>query len=44
MAAIMKFRVLWDVAPCSHVEADRRIRGAHCLHQQGDDEGGSVHL
>jgi hypothetical protein len=23
----MKFRVYWDVAPCSHVEVDRRFRG-----------------
>jgi hypothetical protein len=32
----MKFRVFWDVAPCSHVEVDRRFRGAYCLHHQGD--------
>jgi hypothetical protein len=25
-AASMKFRVFWDVAPCSHVEVDRRLR------------------
>jgi hypothetical protein len=25
----MKFRVLWDVAPCSDV--DRHFRGAYCL-------------
>jgi hypothetical protein len=31
-AASMKFRVFWDVAPCSH----RRFRGAYCLHHQGD--------
>jgi hypothetical protein len=24
----MKSRVFWDVAPCSHVELDRRFRGA----------------
>jgi hypothetical protein len=23
-AASMKFRVFWDLAPCSHVEVDRR--------------------
>jgi hypothetical protein len=23
-AASMKFRIFWDVAPCSHVEVDRR--------------------
>jgi hypothetical protein len=27
-AASMKFRVFWDIAPCSHVEKDRRFRGA----------------
>jgi hypothetical protein len=31
----MKFRVLWDVAPCSHIEVDQRFRGAYCLHHQG---------
>jgi hypothetical protein len=31
----MKFRVLWDVAPCSHVEVDRHFRGVYCLHHQG---------
>jgi hypothetical protein len=34
-AASMKFRVFWDVAPCSHVEVDRRFRGAYCLQRQG---------
>jgi hypothetical protein len=33
---------LWDVAACSHVEVERRFRGAYCLHQ-GDD-GSSTHL
>jgi hypothetical protein len=28
----LKLRVLWDVAPCSHVEVDRRFRGKYCLH------------
>jgi hypothetical protein len=32
----LKFRVFWDVAPCSHVEVDRRFRGAYCLHHQGN--------
>jgi hypothetical protein len=36
-AASMKFRVFWDVAPCSHIELDRRFRGAYCLHHQGGD-------
>jgi hypothetical protein len=43
----LKFRVFFDVAPCSHVEVDRRFRGAYCLHHQGDDgpdDGGSTHL
>jgi hypothetical protein len=34
----MKFRVFWDLAPCSHVAADRRFRGAFCIEHQGDDE------
>jgi hypothetical protein len=34
-AASMKFRGFWDVAPCSHVEVNRRFRGAYCLHHQG---------
>jgi hypothetical protein len=33
----MKFRVFWDVAPCSHVEVDRRFRGGNCLHYHGDE-------
>jgi hypothetical protein len=37
-----KFRVFYDVAPCSHVEVDRRLRCAYCLHRPGD--GGSTHL
>jgi len=48
MTASMKFRVFWDVAPCSHVEVDQRFRGAYCLHGQGlvhpPDDGGSTHL
>jgi hypothetical protein len=31
----MKFRVFWDVAPCSHVGDDRHFRGVYCLHHQG---------
>jgi hypothetical protein len=47
-AASMKRRVLWDVAPCSLVGVDRRLRGAYCLHRQGHelihlpDDGGST--
>jgi hypothetical protein len=39
----LKFRVFWDVAPCSHVEVDRRFRGAYCLHHRPDD-GGNTHV
>jgi hypothetical protein len=41
----MKFKVFWDVAPCSHFEVDRHFRGAYCLHypHHPDDEG-STHL
>jgi hypothetical protein len=35
--SVQKFRVFWDVAPCSHVEVDRRFRGAYCLHHRPDD-------
>jgi hypothetical protein len=42
-AASMKFRVFWDVAPCSHVEVYWSFRGAYCIHHQGDD-GRSTHL
>jgi hypothetical protein len=31
-AASMKSTVLWDIAPCSLVEVDRRFWGAYCLH------------
>jgi hypothetical protein len=39
----MKFRVFWDVVPCSHGEMDRCFTGAYCLHYQGDD-GSNTHL
>jgi hypothetical protein len=44
-AASMKFRVFWDVAPCSQVDVDRRFRGAYYLHHGDDrhDDGGSTH-
>jgi hypothetical protein len=29
--------VLWDVAPCSLVDIDRRFWGAYCLHHQCDE-------
>jgi hypothetical protein len=38
-AASMKYRVFWDVAPCSHVEVDRRFVGAYCPHHRPDDGG-----
>jgi hypothetical protein len=28
--------VLWDVAPCSAAEIDRRFRRVYCLHRQDD--------
>jgi hypothetical protein len=34
--ASMKFRVFWDVAPCSHDEVGRRFRGAYFLHNQDE--------
>jgi hypothetical protein len=34
-AASMKFKVFWDVLPCSQIDVDRRFRGACCLHHQG---------
>jgi hypothetical protein len=30
----MKLTSLWDIAPCSFVEADRRFRDACCLYNQ----------
>jgi hypothetical protein len=35
-AASVKFRAFWEVAPCSHVEVDRRFGGVYCLNHQGD--------
>jgi hypothetical protein len=37
----------WDIMPCSLVVVDRRLRGAYCLHNQGNhrpDDGGSTHI
>jgi hypothetical protein len=31
----VKFRVFWDVLPCSQVNVDQRFRGAYCLHHHG---------
>jgi hypothetical protein len=38
----LKFRVFWDVTPCS-LGVDWLFRGAYCLHHHPDD-GGSTHL
>jgi hypothetical protein len=40
----LKFRVFWDIAPCSHIEVNRRFRGAYCLQHQGGDDVGSTYL
>jgi hypothetical protein len=36
-ATSKKFRVYWDVAPCSHVEVDRRFIYAYWYNHQGDE-------
>jgi hypothetical protein len=41
-AAGMMMAAYWDVAPCIIVEADRRFRGAYCVHHRPD--GSSTHL
>jgi hypothetical protein len=43
-AASMKFRIFWDVAPCSHVEVDWRFRGAYCLHHYSSPWWWSIYL
>jgi hypothetical protein len=35
-AASMKMVVLWNVAPCTLVDNDRRVRGAYWLHHHCD--------
>jgi hypothetical protein len=43
-AASMNITVFWDIAPCSLVEVDRRLR-IYCLLLQGGDrpeDGGNV--
>jgi hypothetical protein len=37
MNVSMKFKVFWNVPPCSLVTVDRRYRGAYCLHHQDDE-------
>jgi hypothetical protein len=36
-AACMKMNPFWDVGPCSLVKIGRLVRGAYCLHHQGDN-------
>jgi hypothetical protein len=38
-AAFMKVTVFWDVVPCDLVEVYRRLRGAYC-----PDDGGNERL
>jgi hypothetical protein len=33
----LKMTVFWDVAPCSLVEVYECLRGAYCVHHQGDE-------
>jgi hypothetical protein len=40
----MKMPDVWDVAPCSLVEVDRRFIGAYCLHHDRLNDGGGTHL
>jgi hypothetical protein len=35
VAVSMKFRVFWDILPCSQIDVDQRFRGVCCLHHQG---------
>jgi len=37
MAASMKMRAFWDIAPCSLAGVYHCFRGAYCLHHQGDN-------
>jgi hypothetical protein len=34
---VIKFRVFWDILPCSHLDVYRRFRGACFLHLPGDE-------
>jgi hypothetical protein len=36
MAVCIEATVLWEFAPCSLVEVNRRFTGVSCLHHQGD--------
>jgi hypothetical protein len=44
MVASMKFRVFWDVLPCSQVDVDQCFKGVYCLHHHRPYDGGSTHL
>jgi hypothetical protein len=48
-ASSVKMTAVWDIAPCSLVEVDRRFGSAYCLHHKGfewfiEDDGGSTHF
>jgi hypothetical protein len=43
-AAGMKFKVFWDVAPCSHVEVDRRFRGGYWIYHNWDESSWIIFL
>jgi hypothetical protein len=32
----VKMIAFWDIRPCSLTVADKRFRGAHCVHHLGD--------
>jgi hypothetical protein len=34
---VLKTAVIWDVAPCSLVDSDRRFRDTYCLYQEDDE-------
>jgi hypothetical protein len=40
----LKMPAFWVVAPCSLVDVYQPFRGTYCLHNQGDDDGGSKYL
>jgi hypothetical protein len=34
---LMSMTNLWDREPCNLIEIDQHLRGAYCVHQQGDE-------
>jgi hypothetical protein len=34
--------IIWEVAPCSLIDTDRRFRGTYCLHYSPDDGGSKL--